>query len=131
MTSSALTQTSRIDVEAEFERHRVALTGYCYRMLGSVFDAEDAVQETLVRAWKGQAGFEGRSSARSWLFRIATNVCFDALNGRRRRAVPMELVAVHDRFGRSGKQDELMAAFGIKSPDVIAAAERALRRKKG
>jgi RNA polymerase sigma-70 factor (ECF subfamily) len=60
-------------------------------MLGSGFDAEDAVQETLVRAWRAGEGFEGRSSVRSWLYRIATNVCFDALRGRQRRARPMEM----------------------------------------
>lgn len=77
--------------EERLEDHRHELTGYCYRMLGSAFEAEDAVQDTMVRAWKGVAKFDGRSSLRSWLYRIATNVCIDALNGRRRRAVPMDI----------------------------------------
>ncbi|MEP6910403.1 MAG: sigma-70 family RNA polymerase sigma factor, partial [Actinomycetota bacterium] len=67
------------------------LTGYCYRMLGSPFEAEDAVQDTFVRAWRGIESFEGRASLRSWLYRIATNVCLDMLDGRERRARPMDL----------------------------------------
>ena len=71
---------------SDLERHRAELTGYCYRMLGSAFEAEDAVQETMVRAWRALDRFEGRSSLRSWLYRIATNVCFDLLDGRTRRS---------------------------------------------
>jgi RNA polymerase sigma-70 factor, ECF subfamily len=79
------------DLERSLEEHRVELTGYCYRMLGSAFEAEDAVQETLIRAWKAADRFEGRSAFRSWLYRIATNVCLDMLSGRERRARPMDL----------------------------------------
>jgi RNA polymerase sigma-70 factor, ECF subfamily len=78
-------------VERELESYRRELTGYCYRMLGSGFEAEDAVQETLVRAWRNLENFEGRSSLRSWLYKIATNVCLDMLSGRERRARPMDL----------------------------------------
>src|ERR1700736_1304636 len=77
----------------ELELHRRELTAYCYRMLGSGFEADDAVQETLVRAWRASDRFEGRSSVRSWLYKIATNVCLDMLRGRERRARPMELGA--------------------------------------
>ncbi|MDQ4039834.1 MAG: sigma-70 family RNA polymerase sigma factor [Actinomycetota bacterium] len=72
------------------ERYRHELTGFCYRMLGSVFEADDAVQDTMLRAWRSMDSFDGRASLRSWLYRIATNVCIDALNGRNRRALPMD-----------------------------------------
>src|SRR5437879_8098569 len=79
------------ELENQLEEYRSELTGYCYRMLGSPFEAEDAVQETLLRAWRGFERFEGRAALRSWLFRIATNVCIDAMKGRRRRALPLDL----------------------------------------
>src|SRR5260370_28928826 len=79
------------ELEAELEQHRAELPGYCYRMLASPFEAEDAVQETLLRAWRGLDRFEGRAALRSWLYRIATNVCLDMLDGRNRRARPMDL----------------------------------------
>ncbi|WP_432482742.1 sigma-70 family RNA polymerase sigma factor [Kineococcus esterisolvens] len=81
------------DLEPRLAEHRRELTGYCYRMLGSAFDAEDAVQETMLRAWKSLDGFQGRSSLRSWLYRIATNVCLTAIETRGRRARPMDLSA--------------------------------------
>src|SRR5215213_2639984 len=78
-------------LEDRLEQHRKELTAYCYRMLASPFEAEDAVQETFIRAWRGYERFEGRAALRSWLYRIATNVCLDMLGGRERRARPMDL----------------------------------------
>ncbi|MFF9621827.1 sigma-70 family RNA polymerase sigma factor [Streptomyces griseosporeus] len=79
------------DLDVRLEQHRTELTGYCYRMLGSSFEAEDAVQDTMVRAWRSYDKFEGRSSLRSWLYRIATNVCLDMLTAGNKRARPMDL----------------------------------------
>ncbi|MFF3845048.1 sigma-70 family RNA polymerase sigma factor [Streptomyces sp. NPDC002328] len=91
MSDGTAGTTAVDDLDARLERHRVELTGYCYRMLGSSFEAEDAVQDTLVRAWRSYDRFEGRSSLRSWLYRIATNVCLDMLSAGSRRARPMDL----------------------------------------
>jgi len=83
--------TATTDLDAALEKHRIELTGYCYRMLGSSFEAEDAAQDTLVRAWRSYEKFEGRSSLRSWLYRIATNVCLDMLSAGNKRARPVDL----------------------------------------
>jgi RNA polymerase sigma-70 factor (ECF subfamily) len=82
---------SQAELEQALESHRRELTGYCYRMLGSGSEAEDAVQETMVRAWRSLDRFEGRSSLRSWLYRIASNVCVDMHRSPQRRARPMEV----------------------------------------
>ncbi|MEU5220817.1 sigma-70 family RNA polymerase sigma factor [Streptomyces sp. NPDC020807] len=88
-----MTTTNATVTTDELDSYRRELTGYCYRMLGSSFEAEDAVQDTMVRAWKASASFEGRSSVRSWLYRIATNVCLDALSAGNKRARPMDLTS--------------------------------------
>jgi RNA polymerase sigma-70 factor (ECF subfamily) len=91
------------ELEIRLEQHRGELTAYCYRMLASPFEAEDAVQETFLRAWRAIDRFEGRSSLRSWLYRIATNVCLDMLNGKERRARPMDLSSAWNPDGPIGR----------------------------
>jgi RNA polymerase sigma-70 factor (ECF subfamily) len=114
-----------------FEQHRPELTAYCYRMLGSPFEAEDAVQDTFVRAWRALDRFEGRSSLRSWLYRIATNVCFDMLGARERRARPIDLGPSRDPLGPIG--EILPEATWIEpiptgtDPAEIAVARESLR----
>jgi RNA polymerase sigma-70 factor, ECF subfamily len=100
------------------EEHRAALTGHCYRMLGSTSEAEDAVQETMLRAWRALDQFDGRAALRTWLYRIATNVCLDALGDRSRRARPMEL-------GPSGTVDDTLVPMPANKwvepiPDELA-----------
>jgi RNA polymerase sigma-70 factor, ECF subfamily len=92
-TSRATARAADLEeiTEESLEAYRTELTGYCYRMLGSAFDAEDAVQDTLTRAWRATDRFEGRSSLRTWLYRIATNVCLDQIGGKHRRTRPMDL----------------------------------------
>src|SRR5437868_14973968 len=91
MAAMEVAGVTRDELAGRLEQHRRELNAYCYRMLGSPFEAEDAVQETFIRAWRGIERFEGRAALRSWLYRIATNVCLDLLSGRERRARPMDL----------------------------------------
>jgi RNA polymerase sigma-70 factor (ECF subfamily) len=123
------------DVDAALEAHRRELTGYCYRMLGSGSEAEDAVQETMIRAWRAMDRFEGRSSLRSWLYRIATNVCLDMAQSPQRRARPMDLgpASRSDGVLDQGRSEEhwVMPAqdFQVLSDDPgdLAAARESIR----
>src|SRR5438093_9038308 len=107
MQASSLT-VAPSELDLRLEQHRAELIGYCYRMLGSPFEAEDAVQETLLRAWRGFDRFEGRAAVRSWLYRIATNVCLNMLSASQRRARPMDL-------GAAGTAD---ATLGQELPEA-------------
>ena len=115
------------DFEQGFEQYRRELTAYCYRMLGSAFEADDAVQETLVRAWRGFDGFEGRSALRSWLYRIASNVCFDMLKGRQRRAMPIDVEAMGSASGH-GRAADRREQLGRPDPRSARAVDRSRSR---
>jgi RNA polymerase sigma-70 factor (ECF subfamily) len=120
--------TAQPAVAGELEQYRRELTGYCYRMLGSAFEAEDAVQETMLRAWRSLDGFEGRSALKSWLYRIATNVCFDALAGRERRARPMDLgPAQEPLFENLAELPEVTWITPLPTPDELAEQRETLR----
>jgi RNA polymerase sigma-70 factor (ECF subfamily) len=107
---------------SELEQHRRELTAFCYRMLGSPFEAEDAVQDTLLRAWRNLERFEGRAALRSWLYRIATNVCLDMLGSRQRRARPMDLGPAREPVAEN--LHELPEATWIQPiPDSLVAPE--------
>src|SRR3954471_2677688 len=87
----AVLRAADTPIEEQLETHRRALTGYCYRMIGSGAEAEDAVQETMVRAWKSADKLQDRGALKAWLFRIANNVCLDMLGSAQRRATPMDM----------------------------------------
>ena len=112
------------DLERRLEQHRSELTGYCYRMLASPFEAEDAVQETFIRAWRGFDRFEGRASLRSWLYRIATNVCLDMLGGKERRVRPMDLGPAREPIAENLDTPEVTWIEPIPDPaDAVVSRE--------
>jgi RNA polymerase sigma-70 factor (ECF subfamily) len=120
--------TAQPATAGELEQYRPELTGYCYRMLGSAFEAEDAVQETMLRAWRSLDRFEGRAALKSWLYRIATNVCFDQLNGRERRARPMDLgPAQEPLFENLAELPEVTWVTPLPTPDELTEQRETLR----
>jgi RNA polymerase sigma-70 factor (ECF subfamily) len=120
--------TTPRELETALEQHRPELTGYSYRMLGSPFEAEDAVQETFIRALRSYESFEGRSSLRSWLYRIATNVCLDMLNGRERRVRPMDLGSSREPMEANlNRLPETTWIQPIPDPAVVAESRETTR----
>lgn len=117
---SELTATTGVPSDVWLELHRAELTGYCRRMLRSASEAEDAVQETLMRAWRAYGSFEGRASLRSWLYSIANNVCIDMLRRPASRAVPV------DTSGEGTGTAQLSAAS--PDPAEVAVTQDAVRR---
>lgn len=122
-----------MDVPVEAAGYRRELTAYCYRMLGSAAEAEDAVQETMVRAWRGADDFAGRSTLRSWLYRIATNICIDMTRAPQRRALPMDLTGPASFGGEADIGSPMESTAWIEPindakvlPDSADPAERAL-----
>ena len=112
----------------QLEQYRREMTGYCYRMLGSAFEAEDAVQETMLRAWRSLGSFEGRASLRSWVYRIATNVCFDQLSGREKRARPMDLGPAQEPIIENLRErPEVTWLTPLPTPDEAAEQRDTLR----
>jgi RNA polymerase sigma-70 factor (ECF subfamily) len=130
VTVNASTTSDRELLEA-IELHRNDLHAHCYRMLGSLHDAEDALQEALLRAWRGIARFEGRSSLRTWLYTIATNTCLTAIARRPARTLPVDYGPAADPHDASGEPlaestwiepypaDELGLATGLATPDAL------------
>jgi len=124
----AVVATAQPAMVRELEEYRRDLTGYCYRMLGSAFEAEDAVQETMLRAWRSLDRFEGRSALKSWLYRIATNVCFDALASREKRARPMDLGPAQEPVIENlAELPEVSWITPLPTPDELAEQRETLR----
>lgn len=121
------------DMISTFEAHRTALTGHCYRMLGSLADADDAVQETMVRGWRAYERFDGRASLRTWLYKIATNVCLDALAEASRRHRPVEegpQNTVHDDLVTKPRTHWLEPIAEVEAvPTEADPAERAVMKQ--
>src|SRR5436190_3297308 len=124
MRTMAIRPETKPGADLDLEIYRRELNAYCYRMLGSGFEAEDAVQETFVRAWKSFASFEGRASLRSWLYKIATNVCLDMLQGPQRRARPIDM-------GPAGTAESALGAPLAESAWILPMPDAAMLPEAG